>query len=438
MWNFETEASYAEGLAWVDRFVTEEIEPIDHLIHDPYDLRDPVRAALLPPLQMIVKEKGLWGCHLGPELGGAGFGQLKLALLNELLGRSRCAPMAFGAQAPDSGNAEILAAYGSAELKAKYLAPLLDGAVFSCFSMTEPQAGADPLMLETTATQDGDDWVITGDKWFSTNAKHASFFIVMAKTDPDAAPHERMTMFVVASDTPGITILRNVGLAGSTHAPTHAYVRYASVRVPASNMLGPRGQAFAVAQKRLGGGRIHHAMRTVGLARKALDMMCERALSRETAGELLGRKQLVQEMIAESWIDLEQFRLLVLQTAWRIDREQDYQQVRGDIAAVKVAMPRVLNQIASRALQIHGALGVSTEMPFIEMISTAHVLGIADGPTEVHKVVVARSVLSRCKPTVGLFPSGHLPTLRAAARERYASTLAAVQEAATTADEVHA
>jgi acyl-CoA dehydrogenase len=248
----------------------------------------------------------------------------------------------------------------------------------------------------------------------------------MVVTEPDNPPYQRQSMIIVPSDTPGINILRNVGHSFGSRSGegTHAYIRYENVRVPKDNLLGGRGNAFVVAQTRLGGGRIHHAMRTVGMAQRALDMMLERAVSRRTQGELLSKKQLVQEMVAESWIELEQFRLLVLRTAWRIDKYKDYKRVRGDISAVKVAMPGVLHRIASRALQVHGSLGITEEMPFMSMISNAYHLGLADGPTEVHKVTLARTLLSQVKPADGLFPTMHVPAERDAALAKYAPVLA--------------
>src|SRR4051794_25748486 len=345
-WDFSTDPEYAEQLEWVRSFVREECDPLALIIEEPHALHDPIRQALIPPLQAVVQDRGLWATHLGPHLGGPGFGQVKLALLNELLGRTRCGPVVFGSQAPDSGNAEILAHYGSAELRARYLEPLLRNDIVSAFSMTEPRGGSDPTEFVTRAVRDGDEWVITGEKWFSGHANFASFLIVLAVTDPDAAPQSRASMFVVPADAPGLEYVRTVPLHG--HAPedgSHPYLRYHDVRVPADHLLGARGSGFAVAQTRLGGGRIHHAMRTVGLVRRALDMMCERALSRHTKGERLADKQLVQEMIADSWIELLQFRLLVLHAAWKIDRYNDYRAVRADIAAVKAAMPKVLHDV---------------------------------------------------------------------------------------------
>ena len=419
-WDFETDPEFQAELDWVADFVREEIEPLQFVIRHGYDMRDPVRNALIKPLQERVKERGLWACHLGPELGGQGYGQVKLALLNEILGRAPWAPIVFGCQAPDSGNAEILAHYGTPEQKRQWLEPLLDNQIVSCFSMTEPQGGADPKVFRTSAVQDGDEWVINGEKWFSSHASFSSFLIVMAVTDPDNPPYQQMSMFIVPTDTPGVEIVRDVGLGyeQAGHG-THAYVRYTDVRVPCDSMLGDRGGAFVVAQTRLGGGRIHHAMRTVGQVSKAFDMMCERAVSRHTQGEMLGRKQMVQAMIADSWIEIEQFKLLVMRTAWRIDKYQDYKRVRADISAVKAAMPKVFHDVAARALQIHGSLGVSEEMPFAAMVIESFHMGLADGPTEVHKVTVARQLLSQYAPTDGLFPTGHLPSLRDAAIERY-------------------
>jgi acyl-CoA dehydrogenase len=424
-WDFETDAEFQQELDWIDAFVREEVEPLDFVIRHGYDMKDPVRQKLIPPLQQKVKERGLWACHLGPELGGQGYGQVKLGLMNEILGRAHWAPIVFGCQAPDSGNAEILAHYGTPEQKERYLKPLLNNDIVSCFSMTEPQGGADPKVFTTRAELDGDEWVINGEKWFSSHARYADFLIVMAVTDPDNPPYQQMSMLIVPSDTPGVEIIRNVPLGYQRNEDgTHAYIRYTDVRVPKENMLGDRGGAFVVAQTRLGGGRIHHAMRTVGQVQKAFDLMCERALSRHTQGELLGRKQMMQAMIADSWIELESFRLLVMRTAWRIDKYKDYKRVRKDISAVKAAMPKVFHDVASRALQVHGSLGVSDEMPFAAMVIESFHMGLADGPTEVHKVTVARQVLSEYQPTTGLFPTGHLPTLREQAVERYRDLLA--------------
>lgn len=421
-WDFETDPDFQEQLDWIDTFVRREVEPLDLVLKHPADVKNPANIKLVRPLQAGVKARKLWACHLGPELGGQGYGQVKLALMNEILGRSSFAPTVFGCQAPDSGNAEILAHYGTPAQKERYLQPLLDNEIVSAFSMTEPQGGSDPLTFTTSAVQEGDCWVINGEKWFSTNARFAEFLIVMAVTDPNASPYRRMSMFIVPAATPGVEIVRNVGVGYNTEG-AEGYIRYNDVRVPLDHMLGERGEAFVVAQTRLGGGRIHHAMRTVGQARKALDLMCQRVVSRQTQGSLLSEKQMVQEKIADSWIELEQFRLLVLRTAWLIDKHKDYRKVRKDIAAVKAIMPKIYHDIASRALHLHGSLGVSNEMPFVGQVISSFVMGIADGPTEVHKITLAKQLLKNYQPTSDLFPAYHIPKRRQQALEKYAELL---------------
>src|SRR2546421_296154 len=335
-WDFETEPEFQEKLDWVDSFVREEVEPLDlgwpGLAFTPLD---DTRRKVVDPLKEEVRRRELWGTHLSPDLGGQGYGQLKLALLNEILGRSQWAPIVFGCQAPDTGNAEIIAHYGTPEQKERYLQPLLNGELFSCYSMTEPHAGADPTLFKTRAVKDGEEWVINGWKFFSSNAKTASFLIVMAVTNPDVSPYKGMSMFLVPTDTPGVNIVRNVGLGGERlNEGAHALIHYEDVRVPADALLGGEGQAFVIAQTRLGGGRIHHAMRTIGLAQKAIDMMCERALSRETQGS-----------------------------------------------------------------------------------------GLADGPTEVHKLTVARQVLRDYQGTDGMWPTEWIPGKVEAAKAKFAEYL---------------
>jgi acyl-CoA dehydrogenase len=426
-WDFETDSEFQAHLDWMQIFVREEVEPLDHVLKSPYDLKSVAHVKLVNPLKQRVKERGLWACHLAPQLGGPGFGQVKLALMNEIIGRSRFGPIVFGCQAPDSGNAEILAHFGTPEQKARFLQPLLEGAIVSCFAMTEPQGGSDPLMFTTTAVRDGEHWSINGEKWFASNAKFADFFIVMAVTDPQAPPYSRMSMLIVPGDTPGVEIVRNVKDL-SEEEGTHAYLRFQNVEVPADHILGPRGDAFAVAQVRLGGGRVHHAMRTLAEARRAFEMMCERALSRTTQGGPLASKQMVQEKIADAWIEIEQFRLLVLRTAWLIDKHNDYQTVRGHIAAVKTAMPKVLHDVASRALHLHGALGLSEEMPFARQVLASYFLALADGPTEVHKITLARQILKDYSPASDPFPAYHLINAKARAREKFASALDGIED----------
>ncbi|HXQ59549.1 MAG TPA: acyl-CoA dehydrogenase family protein [Acidimicrobiales bacterium] len=427
-WDFTTEPEFQEKLDWMDAFVRDEIEPLDLVFGGRafHPLSDTLRK-VVDPLKQQVRDRGLWACHLGPELGGEGYGQVKLSLMNEILGRSQWAPIIFGTQAPDTGNAEIIAHYGTEEQKQRYLLPLLNGEVFSSYSMTEPQGGSDPTRFTTRARRDGDEWVLEGWKYFSSNARTASFLIVMAVSNPDVSAYKGMSMFLVPTDTPGVEIVRNVGLMGeSLHdedAGMHALIHYNEVRLPADSLLGGEGQAFAIAQTRLGGGRIHHAMRTVGICQKALDMMCERALSRETQGSLLADKQSVQNYVADSYAQLMQFRLFVLYVAWEIDEYQDYRKVRHDIAAIKVLTPQVLHDIVQRSIQVHGALGVSNEMPLGRMWMMAPIMGLVDGPSEVHRVTVARQVLKRYRAAPGLWPTEHLPEKIAAARQKFAEYL---------------
>jgi len=419
-WDFDTDPEFQEKLDWVAQFVREEVEPLDLVWpYDNYKPLDDEHRRIVDPLKQRVREQGLWACHLEPALGGQGYGQLKLALLNEILGRSAWAPTIFGTQAPDTGNAEIIAHFGTEEQKAQYLQPLLDGEIFSCYSMTEPQGGADVSGFETTAVRDGDEWVINGRKFFSSNARYATFCIVMAYTDKEVGPHKGMSMFLVPTDTPGLTIERNFALI---HEPeeegSEALIHYDDVRVPFTALLGDEGRAFEVAQVRLGGGRVHHAMRTVGLAQRALDMMCERALSRTTRGKPLADRETVQTYIAESYAQLKQFRLFVLQTAWLIDKTKDYSQCRTDISAIKFLTPKVLHDIVQRSIQVHGALGVTRSTPLHKMWVTAPVMGLVDGPTEVHLRQVARGVLKGQHATDGAWPTEFLPDKVEAAKRK--------------------
>jgi acyl-CoA dehydrogenase len=416
MWDFSTEPELAKELGWIDDFVTSEVEPLDYLLGEPHDLEQEGFERLVRPLQREVKQRGLWACHLSPELGGRGFGQVQLALMAEIFGRSRFGPTVFGSQAPDSGNAEILARYGSPAQRERYLGPLLENEIVSCFSITEPQGGSDPTLLRTAASMVDGEWVIEGEKWFSTSARYAAFLIVMAVTDPEAPRHERHSLFIVPRGTPGVEILRNIGFAGEAE-PAHAHLRYDRVRVSDENMLGGRGEAFAVAQARLAGGRLHHAMRTVALTQRSLDMMCERAKSRPTKDGTLADKQMVQEKIADSWIALRQLRLLILETAWLMDNSDDRRLIRKHISAVKATAPQVLQSVAAAALQIHGSLGLSNEMPFIDWIAQGIRVGLSDGPTDIHKVVVAREVLREVEPGDESFPEYYRPTQRRRAAE---------------------
>lgn len=428
MIDFRIEPDLQARLDWMAAFVRRECEPMDMLFPGhgaPYDVTDRKARAHLKPLQKEVKAQGLWACHLGAELGGPGYGQLTLALMNELLGRSYWAPTIFGTAAPDTGNSEILAMFGTDEQKARYLKPLIDGEIVSTFSMTEPQAGADPKEFTCRAWREGDEWVIEGEKWFSSNARFAAFLIVMVVTNPENPPHGRMSMLIVPADAPGLEFIRHSQTMGDRRGDDdgiHAYIRYDRVRVPLDAMLGNPGEGFKVAQARLGGGRVHHAMRTVGKCQRAIDMMLERAVSRHTQGKQLGEHRFVQGAIADSIIELEQFRLLVLKTAWIIDEVESGREPHGaartHIAMCKVQMAKVCHDIVQRAIQMHGSLGMTLETPLADMWMGLPALALADGPTDVHKVQVAKAHLKNATPASGLFPSEHIPTRLAAIRER--------------------
>jgi acyl-CoA dehydrogenase len=426
-WDFSTDPEFAAQLAWMRDFVREEIWPLETIAGE-LDQAGLDRA--YKPLQAQVKERGLWAAHLPPELGGQGFGQVKLGLMHEILGSSPFAPNAFGNQAPDSGNSEILALAGTPEQKERYLHPLLAGDLRSAFSMTEPDtAGADPTQLRTRAAKDGDGWVINGHKWFSSNGSIADFLIVMAVTDPDARPHQRASMFLVDAGAPGVEILRDVptmehpqesfGKLGG-----HAEIRYTDVRVGAGALLGGEGEGFLIAQHRLGPGRIHHCMRWLGVSQRAFDMLCERSLYRYAHGGVLAEKQTVQNWIADSAAQMQAARLMTLHAAWVMDT-QGASAARQDIALIKFFGAQVLHDVIDRALQVHGALGYSTDLPLEAMYRFARAARLYDGPDEVHRQSVARQILRGYAPPAGGVPSEHVPTRRAAARERFAELLEA-------------
>jgi acyl-CoA dehydrogenase len=419
MIDFQLDADFQAKVDWARAFVRDKVEPLDHLWPEPtapYDRSLSKARAILKPLQDEVRRQGLWACHLDRDLGGPGYGQVKLTFINEILGRTNWGPVVFGCQGPDSGNSEILARFGTDEQKEKWLKPLLAGEKYSCFSMTEPAGGADPTLFTCSATPDGGDYVIDGEKWYSSHANLCDFLIVMAVTDPDAPPYERASMFIVPSHAPGIEFVRETGVFTEPLGAKggHPYVRYNKVRVPASAMLGPRGKGFMVAQSRLGGGRIHHAMRTIGLVQKCLDMMGERAQSRVLRNGPLAKIEGVQYDLADTWIALQQFRLHVLYVAWLVDQGRE-DELRRAISGLKVATANVAKDVVWRAMHLHGSLGVSNEMPFAHMLMTAAMLGLADGPTEVHRSVVGRLVARQYAPANGPNPTEHLPTRRAEA-----------------------
>lgn len=416
-WDFSTEPEFEEKLDWMRDFVREEIIPLETL-----DLAPGAYARATAPLKDEVKARGLWAAHLPPELGGGGFGQVKLALMNEILGQCSLAPPIFGNQAPDSGNAELLALGANDEQKRKWMYPLLAGTLRSAFSMTEPGAGSDPTLLKTRAVRVGDEYVINGHKWFTSNGSVADFLIVMAVTDPDAAPRRRATMFVVPTATAGVQIVRDVPNMGDPNEHDrrpggHTEVIYRDVRVPLANRIGEEGEAFLLAQKRLGPGRIHHCMRWLGQSRRAYDMLCERAVSRYTHGSVLAEKQLVQDWIASSAAEMSAARLMTIHAAWKMDQGGTANAL-SEIAMIKFWGATVLYNVIDRAIQVHGSLGYTTDLPLEAMYRAARAARIYDGPDEVHKVTVARRVLRHYQPRE--VPSEHVPTRRAAARQKFA------------------
>lgn len=357
---------------------------------------------LIPALsekREVVKARGMWAPHLPEQHGGLGLTLSEFALVSEELGRTPIGHYLFNCQAPDIGNMEILMDHGTEEQKERYFAPLARGDVRSCFSMTEPEhPGSNPAWMSTTALKEGDDYVINGHKWFTSSAEGASFAIVMAITDPGASNrYKRASQIIVPIPSPGFQLVRNIsvmGDQGSDYA-SHAEVKYENCRVPQGNLLGKEGEGFTIAQERLGPGRIHHCMRWIGICERAFDLMCGYAVRRELSpGVLLGSRQTVQEWIAESRAEINAARLLVLQTARRIDR-QGAASAREDISLIKFFVAGILQKVLDRAIQVHGALGLTDTTLLSYWYRHERGARIYDGPDEVHKMVVARSVLRK-------------------------------------------
>ena len=424
-WEFSTVPEFQKDLDWMDRFVREEVWPLETLHLSWSQL---MRA--IEPLRQEVKDRGLWAAHLPPELGGQGFGQVKLGLMHEILGTSTpLGPLVFGNAAPDSGNGEILALAGTEEQKDRYLYPLLAGVLTSCFSMTEPNTpGSDPTQLATTAVRDGNDYVVNGRKWFTTNGSIADFVILMATTDHEADRHRRASMFVFPMNTPGVKVLRDVPTMehpGESWGEfgNHAEVEYVDVRIPADSLLGEQGDGFKIAQQRLGPGRIHHCMRWIGVSKRAFDMLCERSLSWSPHGSLLAEKQTIQNWIADSAAQIHAARLMTLHAAWVMDTA-GAKAARKQISMIKLFGAQVLWDVLDRAVQIHGSLGYSSDLPLEAALRYARAARIYDGPDEVHRQTLARMILKDYQPSPGLYPTEHIPTRRVDAEQRYAEILA--------------
>jgi acyl-CoA dehydrogenase len=425
-WDFSNDPAFEPELAWMREIVRDQIEPLD--LVKPQMSRESYKLAVAP-LKQQVKERGLWAGHLDPELGGLGMGQIRLALMHEILGRTPSAPEIFGNQAPDSGNGELLAIGATDEQKDRWLWPLLAGDLTSSFSLTEPHtAGSDPTQITTTARLDGDEYVIDGDKWFASNARNADFVLAMVVTDPERAPYQRASMIVIERDTPGMHLVRDVPTMDhpypgrrDQHVGGHAEIRFTGCRVPVQNLIGLPGEGFLLAQKRLSAGRIHHAMRWIGMCGRAFDMMCERAVSRTMHGKPLADKQFVQDFIAESSTEIQAARLLTLQAAWNWDQFGSSAS-RVQIAQVKYWCAGVLYRVIDRAIQVHGALGYSSDLPLEYMYRSARNYRISDGADEVHKSFIARRLVRDYEAVDG-WPSEHIPTRRAAAEAKFAQYL---------------
>ncbi len=352
------------------------------------------RQQLYYEFQQYVKSSNLWAPHLPREYGGVGMGFLGLAYMNEILAWSPFSGGIFGIQAPNSGNMQILIKYGTEEQKKKWLEPLVAGEMQSGFSMTEPDnAGSDPRSIQTRAVRDGDEWVINGRKWFTSNARRADFVIVMCRTEDEdsGGANDKMTQIIVPTDTPGFNLVRSVPVWGHTRG-SHGEIVYKDCRVPLENALGQRGTGHAAAQERLGAGRVYHCMNSVGQMWRAFDLMVKRTTERQVHGGLLESKQFIQGFIADSYMDIQAARLMTIHCAEVIDSGGD---PRTEISAIKVFVPQAFHRVVDRAIQVHGAMGVSSDTPLSGMYLGARTLRIADGPDEVHRVLIAKNVLKR-------------------------------------------
>ncbi|MDB4433172.1 acyl-CoA dehydrogenase family protein [bacterium] len=381
----------------IERFMKEYIYPAEPIARQQIEESDDphLEPPILEELKGKAKAIGLWNLFLPDEEFGAGLTNLEYAPLCEIMGRSALAPRAFNCAAPDTGNMEILAEFGTPEQKKRWLEPLLAGEIRSCFSMTEPEvSGADPTGLRTRADRDGDEYVINGLKWFTTGAIGAKVAIVMAVTDPGGPAHMRQSQIIVPTDTPGFDLIRAVPVMSHGGGGGHCEIRYDNCRVPVTNCLGPENGGFMIAQARLGPGRIHHCMRAIGVAERAFEIMCRHANNRVAFGGPLGEKQFVQEWIATSRMEIDQARLLTLYAAWKMDT-YGKKVARQEISMIKVVVPNMMMKVLDRAIQCLGALGMSDDSPVAGMWREGRSLRIADGPDEVHKMVIARRELKQ-------------------------------------------
>ena len=356
--------------------------------------------AMIPVInekRRMVKQMELWAPNHPKEYGGMGLNLMEHALVSEVLGRSPLGHFVFGCHAPDAGNIEILHKYGTEKQKERFLKPLVAGEIRSCFSMTEVELpGSNPVMMDTTAVKDGPDYVINGQKWYTTAADGASFAIVMAVTQPEEPPHLRASMIIVPTDTPGFNLVRNIPVMGHSGSDffSHGEILYQSCRVPRENLLGPEGFGFVIAQERLGPGRIHHCMRWIGICQRAFELMCRRAAQRIITmdRQTLATRQIIQEWIAECAADIQAARLMTLHAAWKIEN-LGVKEAREDIALIKFFVAGVMQKVVDRALQVHGGLGMTDDTIIAFFYRHERASRIYDGPDEVHKVSVARRMI---------------------------------------------
>ncbi|MGH3530829.1 MAG: acyl-CoA dehydrogenase family protein [Mycobacterium sp.] len=356
---------------------------------------------IIEELKTEARSRGLWNLfHPHPEWG-PGLTNLEYAPLAEIMGHSHLAPEACNCSAPDTGNMEVLTLFGTDEHKERYLKPLLDGKIRSAFAMTEPQvASSDATNVQLSMVRDGDEYVLNGRKWFASNALHKNckVMIVMGKTDPAAAPHRQQSMMVVPMDAPGVTVMRGLPVFGYQDREGHAEIDFKDVRVPATDVLKGEGEGFAISQARLGPGRIHHCMRAIGMAERALELMCERAQSRVTFGKPIAENANIGDWIAEARIDIEMIRLLTLKAAHMMDTVGN-KEAQTEIAAIKVAAPNIALKVVDRAIQVHGGAGVTDDFPLAWAYAHLRTLRLADGPDEVHKRAIARQELRKYRGT---------------------------------------
>lgn len=381
----------------VTAFMDQHVYPIEKQVEDEMNVhgKEHTEPEILKEARRKAKAEGLWNLFMPDEEYGKGLKVSEYAPLSEIMGRSPIGSRVFNCMAPDTGNMEILVDFGTPDQKKKWLQPCLDGTMRTCFSMTEPEtAGSDPTQLATRAIREGDYYNINGHKWFTSNAIGSGFAITMVVTDPKAEPHKRASMLIVPTDTPGFDLVRPVSVMGHAGGGGHCEIIYKDCKVPVTSMLGKEGDGFAIAQARLGPGRIHHCMRNIGVAERALELMCKRANTRFAHGSLLADKANVQQWIADSRIEIDATRLMVMHAAWKIDTAGK-REARQEIAEIKVQAANMVMQVLDRAIQLHGALGMSDDTPIARFWRENRAMRIVDGPDEVHRMQISRREVRR-------------------------------------------